>query len=470
MEAADPTSRGPVSGMHAFLFADLRGYTQFAATRGDRAAAELLDRYRTLVRDQVAQHAGAEVRTEGDSFYILFASVSEAVHCALAIAAAAREASSEDPALPLNVGIGVHFGETVDTAEGSVGSAVNLAARLASAAGPNEVLVSEVVRSLTRTSSDLRTTSGGRRRLKGFTEPVEVFRASTTEGPGAPSARKRRAPVWALVATGLSAAALFVIGLAVALNRGGVGPSPSATPALGSATPAPTPMPFNLAYLKAGQYAERRFVPNLSLDLDEGWCGGFFSLTIDPGPDTFYMYWPGTATGGQFEDTGEACAADQRAADAGFVDFHRVEQVYGQTACDDGLTSSVGGSWNALVDYLTSLPGTTVTGRTSASLGGVVGVAFDLHVDHAEPCLQSGAPLPAVLAFPMTVVERGSQRTRVAPRWWGEGQYLHVWILKVDSQLVVVSLGHDGSTSQPNSAFTRKAYPVLQSVRFLPPT
>ena len=51
---------------------DLRGYTAFAESRGDIAAAELLDRYRALVRAVVADMDGAEIKTEGDSFYVVF--------------------------------------------------------------------------------------------------------------------------------------------------------------------------------------------------------------------------------------------------------------------------------------------------------------------------------------------------------------------------------------------------------------
>jgi class 3 adenylate cyclase len=49
---------------HAFLFADLRDYTRFVETHGDRAGAALLDRYRELVRGAVAASDDAEIRTE----------------------------------------------------------------------------------------------------------------------------------------------------------------------------------------------------------------------------------------------------------------------------------------------------------------------------------------------------------------------------------------------------------------------
>ncbi|MEK7862953.1 MAG: adenylate/guanylate cyclase domain-containing protein, partial [Chloroflexota bacterium] len=70
----------------AFLFSDLRDYTTYVETKGDREAAKLLRDYRALIRREVARFEGAEVKTEGDSFYVVFESASSALDCAVAIA------------------------------------------------------------------------------------------------------------------------------------------------------------------------------------------------------------------------------------------------------------------------------------------------------------------------------------------------------------------------------------------------
>src|SRR6266508_4993084 len=108
---------GQPATTQGFLFADLRDYTHFVETHGDEAAAELLNRYRSLVRDVIERLGGAEIRTEGDSFYVVFPSASSAVQGGLAILAAAVEASASDPVRPIRVAIGVHAGETADTGE-----------------------------------------------------------------------------------------------------------------------------------------------------------------------------------------------------------------------------------------------------------------------------------------------------------------------------------------------------------------
>lgn len=173
-----------------FLFADLRGYTDFVEQRGAAAAAELLTQYRALAREATGQFGGAEIKTEGDSFSVVFESVSSAVRCGLAIVA--NTGSAEDE--PIRVGVGVHAGETIEADGGYVGSPVNIAARICAQAGSGEVLVSETVRALTMTLLPVRFKSRGRRQLKGIAEPIELF-AVEAAGDGAtawPSAGRRR--------------------------------------------------------------------------------------------------------------------------------------------------------------------------------------------------------------------------------------------------------------------------------------
>jgi outer membrane protein assembly factor BamB/class 3 adenylate cyclase len=166
---------GP-SRTRGFLFADLRGYTDFVERRGDHAAAELLDRYRLLVRETIGGFGGAEIKTEGDSFFVVLDSASSAVQCGLALTAAAAAETAEDPDHPIAVGVGVHAGETVETADGYVGSAVNIAARVCAQAPAGEVVVTETVRLLTRTFLEVDFAALGKRPLKGVPEPVPLFR------------------------------------------------------------------------------------------------------------------------------------------------------------------------------------------------------------------------------------------------------------------------------------------------------
>jgi class 3 adenylate cyclase len=239
-----PDASAP-SVTHGFLFADLRGYTRYVDAHGDHAAADLLDRYRTLVRGAVASFRGAEIKTEGDSFYVVFDSASAAVRCGLAIVEAAT-ATAEGPADAIQVGVGVHAGETVETAEGYVGSAVNIAARLCAQAKAGELVVSETVRSLTRTYLDVEFEPLGTRRLKGLDEPIGIDRVFPRGAAGS-RGRSQRAGArrGRLVAGIAAAAAIVVLGAVAAVILPGARPSPSAAPseAAGGVPPPPSQAP-----------------------------------------------------------------------------------------------------------------------------------------------------------------------------------------------------------------------------------
>ncbi len=164
-----------VAGTLSFLFADLRDYTAFVETHGDAAAAALIADYRRLVRAEVARTGGGEIKTEGDSFYVVFPSARQALQAGLGILRKAERRSRERPDRPFRIGVGIHAGEPVPHEGQYVGSAVNIAARLAQQAGPGELLVSDLVRGLLRTSGapPMRQREGIV--LKGIKEPLLVY-------------------------------------------------------------------------------------------------------------------------------------------------------------------------------------------------------------------------------------------------------------------------------------------------------
>jgi len=223
--------RGAPGATHGLLFADLRGYSAFVEEHGDEAAVALLARYRRLVREVVASHDGAEIRTEGDSFYVVFPLASSAVRAGLAILEAARAAEPR-----IDVGIGIQAGETSEGDEGPIGSAVNIAARVCSQARPGELLVTDTVRALTRTRLPVRFVPRGSPRLKGIAEPIPLFAVLSMDAVADAGPRlARRSPVATDPRFWIGgAAALVVVAAVVAFAARGSGASPpSGTPAAG---------------------------------------------------------------------------------------------------------------------------------------------------------------------------------------------------------------------------------------------
>jgi class 3 adenylate cyclase len=123
------------------LFTDIVDSTRRAAAMGDAAWRGLLDRHDAVVRRQLARFQGDEVVSTGDGFLATFDGPARAVRCALAITAAVRE-------LGLEVRVGVHTGEVERRGDNVGGLAVHIGARVASLAGPGEVLVSYTVKGL----------------------------------------------------------------------------------------------------------------------------------------------------------------------------------------------------------------------------------------------------------------------------------------------------------------------------------
>ncbi|MFN8642127.1 MAG: adenylate/guanylate cyclase domain-containing protein [Candidatus Binatia bacterium] len=94
---------------------------------------------------------------------------------ALAVALACRDAAAAAD-LPLHLGL--HAGDVIDEGGNVYGGAVNVAARVAAAAAPGEVLVTDTVRGLARTSAEVAFAARGSHRLRGVAEPQPLFAVS----------------------------------------------------------------------------------------------------------------------------------------------------------------------------------------------------------------------------------------------------------------------------------------------------
>jgi class 3 adenylate cyclase len=136
-----PTRREAERMLATILVTDIVDSTRRAAALGDARWRELLDRHDAAVRAQLERFGGREVRSTGDGFVATFDGAARAVLCAAAIRDGVR-------ALGLEVRAGVHSGEIELRAGGIDGIAVHIASRVADAAEPGQVLVSQTVKDL----------------------------------------------------------------------------------------------------------------------------------------------------------------------------------------------------------------------------------------------------------------------------------------------------------------------------------
>ncbi|MDQ4005595.1 MAG: AAA family ATPase [Actinomycetota bacterium] len=124
----------------------MEGSTRLLQELGDGYRA-VQDDHATIMRTAIAAGDGVEIRTEGDSFFAVFATPGDAVRTAVA----AQRALAEHHwsfGRPLRVRMGMHTGEGVLGGDDYLGIDVNLAARIAAAAGGGQVLLSATTRSL----------------------------------------------------------------------------------------------------------------------------------------------------------------------------------------------------------------------------------------------------------------------------------------------------------------------------------
>jgi class 3 adenylate cyclase len=156
-----------------FMFADLVGYTALTEQRGDAAAAAVAREFRRAMCALSRRHGAWQVKSMGDGVMIWAPDARAATELA---AATVAEIGARADLLPVRVG--VHTGPAVMHGCDWYGSAVNLAARLAAEAAPNEALVSAATRAAARGAESPRLAECRELVLRGVARPVVAWRVA----------------------------------------------------------------------------------------------------------------------------------------------------------------------------------------------------------------------------------------------------------------------------------------------------
>jgi len=158
------------------LFTDLVAHTEMMQRLGDERGRDVLREHERITRDALKQHGGVEIKTDGDSFMVSFASVTAAMDCAVALQRAFSK-HNETASEPVIVRMGLNAGEPIEEAGDLFGSMVILASRIAAKAEGGEILVADTVRGLCSGKGFL-FADRGEFVAKGFEEPVRVYEVS----------------------------------------------------------------------------------------------------------------------------------------------------------------------------------------------------------------------------------------------------------------------------------------------------
>jgi class 3 adenylate cyclase len=173
------SDRGVSAGTAIILFADIVDSTALTERMGDAAFRERARALDTSLRGIITSAGGTAIdgKLLGDGVLATFPAAAQAIDGALRCGAA-----GDDGGLPLHLGI--HAGDVIREANNVFGGAVNIASRISGLSAPGEVLVSDIVRGLARTSASVTFEDRGEHALKGVGEPQRVYavRASRSSG------------------------------------------------------------------------------------------------------------------------------------------------------------------------------------------------------------------------------------------------------------------------------------------------
>jgi adenylate cyclase len=162
--------RRPPRNVEAVVFADLAGYTQLTEQSGDEVAAEISLKLAQFVSEIAARHRGSVVKMLGDGVHFHFRNPGDAVRASLEIVEGARSQG-----LP-PAHVGVNAGPMIYDEGDYFGRTVNIAARIASQAKADQVLVGEELERAVEPAG-FRMVELGPVELKGVTRPVTVYQA-----------------------------------------------------------------------------------------------------------------------------------------------------------------------------------------------------------------------------------------------------------------------------------------------------
>jgi YVTN family beta-propeller protein len=167
------------SGAVTFLFTDIEGSTRLVKQLRERYG-EVLEEHQRLLRAAFEAHAGHEVDTQGDSFFVAFASAREA----LLAAVEGQLALSSHPwpeGVEIKVRMGLHTGQAVASGGRYTGLAVHRAARIGAAGHGGQVLVSQATQTLLEDEEEdlhIFLRDLGQQRLKDLDRPVRLYQAA----------------------------------------------------------------------------------------------------------------------------------------------------------------------------------------------------------------------------------------------------------------------------------------------------
>ena len=161
----------------AILAADVAGYSRLMGADEEGTHERLQAHLRQLVEPKIGEHRGRIVKNTGDGMLAEFASVVDAVRCAVEVQ---RGMVDREPEVPegrqIRFRIGINIGDVIVEEHDIFGDGVNVAARLEALAEPGGVCISRMVQDQIRDKLPYQFEDMGEQQVKNIARPVRVYR------------------------------------------------------------------------------------------------------------------------------------------------------------------------------------------------------------------------------------------------------------------------------------------------------
>jgi class 3 adenylate cyclase len=165
----------------AILALDVAGYSRLMGEDEEGTLAALRAVRRELGDPKITEHCGRIVKTTGDGLLVEFASVVDAVRCAVEVQ---REMAAHNAAVPaarrIEYRMGVNVGDIIIEEGDIFGNGVNIAARLEALAEPGGIYISAAAREQVRDKLDFSFEDIGGQQVKNIARPVRAYGVTLT--------------------------------------------------------------------------------------------------------------------------------------------------------------------------------------------------------------------------------------------------------------------------------------------------
>ena len=170
-------SEGVKRQLVTILAADVAGYSRLVGADDEGSLNQWKAHWNSLIEPTIKEHRGRIVRVVGDGILVEFASVMDAVNCAVEIQRGMLQRNAEvDLEKRIEFRMGINFGELIVHGDDFWGDGVNIAARLETLAEPGGICVSGRVQEEVQSKLQIAFEDAGEQELKNIARPVRVYR------------------------------------------------------------------------------------------------------------------------------------------------------------------------------------------------------------------------------------------------------------------------------------------------------